>query len=263
MTSQIWSPPWYVSQPLWLTEKKSATVATTWTATITPEGERDVPRQRVGDAPEGHEHGVRPGGGRRAGHRFSRYQATVRAMPSRSGIAAVQPNSSSRARRVEACGAAGRSASSVSQRDRAGEPTSRRDELGGLADRRLLAGAEVDRLGTVVPVAGEREPGDAVVDVEELAGRRAVAPEQDLLLAALAGLDHLADQRRDHVRRLEVEVVARAVEVRGQQEDGVRAVLLAVRLRADEDRLLRDAVRRVRLLRVAVPEVVLPERAPA
>ena len=34
VTSQIWSPPWYVSQPLWLTEKKSATVARTWTATI-------------------------------------------------------------------------------------------------------------------------------------------------------------------------------------------------------------------------------------
>ena len=32
------------------------------------EGERDVPRQRVRDAPEGQEHGVWPGGGRRVGH---------------------------------------------------------------------------------------------------------------------------------------------------------------------------------------------------
>ena len=64
----------------------------------------------------------------------------------------------------------------------------------------------------------------------------------------------------DDVRRLEVEVVARSVEVGRQQEDRVEAVLLAVRLRADEHRLLRDAVGRVRLLGVAVPEVVLAER---
>ena len=62
------------------------------------------------------------------------------------------------------------------------------------------------------------------------------------------------------MRRLEVEVVARPVQVRRQQEDRVQAVLLAVGLRADEDRLLGDAVRRVRLLRIAVPEVVLAER---
>ena len=36
MTSQIWSPPWYVSQPLWLIEKKSATVAAICAATIAP-----------------------------------------------------------------------------------------------------------------------------------------------------------------------------------------------------------------------------------
>jgi hypothetical protein len=62
------------------------------------------------------------------------------------------------------------------------------------------------------------------------------------------------------VRRPKVEVVARSVEVRGQQEDRVEPVLLAVALRADEDRLLRDAVRRVRLLGIAVPELVLVER---
>ena len=62
------------------------------------------------------------------------------------------------------------------------------------------------------------------------------------------------------MRRLEIEVVARAVQVGREQEDRVHAVLLAVRLRPDEDRLLRDAVRGIRLLRVAVPEVVLAER---
>jgi hypothetical protein len=62
------------------------------------------------------------------------------------------------------------------------------------------------------------------------------------------------------VRRLEVEVVARAVQVRGEEEDRIEAVLFAVPLRADENRLLRDSVRCVRLLRVAVPERRLDER---
>ena len=59
---------------------------------------------------------------------------------------------------------------------------------------------------------------------------------------------------------VEVEIVARSIEVGRQQEDRVEAVLLAIRLRADEHRLLCDPVGRVRLLRIAVPEVVLVER---
>ena len=59
---------------------------------------------------------------------------------------------------------------------------------------------------------------------------------------------------------LEVEVVPGPVEVRRQQERSVEPVLVAVRLRSDEDRLLRDAVRRIRLLGIAAPELVLGER---
>ena len=99
-----------------------------------------------------------------------------------------------------------------------------RDELGEVADRDLLAGAEVHRLGRVVAIRREHEPLDAVVDVEELARRRAVAPEHDLLRR----VDHLADQIRDHVRVRRVEAVARPVEIRRQQEDRVEPVLLPV-----------------------------------
>ncbi len=125
------------------------------------------------------------------------------------------------------------------------------DELGELADRDLLARSEVHGLGAVVALRGEDEALDAVLDVEELPRRRAVAPEDDLVL----GLEHLPDERGNHVRGLEVEVVPRPVQVRRQEEDCVQPVLLSVGLRADEDRLLRNAVRRVRLLRIAVPEI--------
>jgi len=62
------------------------------------------------------------------------------------------------------------------------------------------------------------------------------------------------------VRALEIEIVARAIEIDGEQEDRIERVLLAVGLSADEKRLLGDAVGSVRLLRVAVPEVVFLER---
>src|SRR5581483_8973513 len=152
-------------------------------------------------------------------------------------------------------GAAGRSASTCPRRARPRSRSARRSSppARGSTSR---PGAQVDRLGAVVPFRGEHQPVDAIVDVEELARGGAVAPEHDLAVR----LDHLPDQRRNHVRRLEIEVVARAVEVRRQEIDRVEPVLLAVGLRADEHGLLRHAVRRVRLLGVAVPEVVLRER---
>ena len=76
-----------------------------------------------------------------------------------------------------------------------------------------MLGREHERLGTVV-------------DERELAARGAVAPQHDLLLATLPAFDHLADQTRDDVRRLEIEVVAQLVHVDPDEIDRVEAVLL-------------------------------------
>ena len=57
-----------------------------------------------------------------------------------------------------------------------------------------------------------------------------------------------------------VEVVARTIEVHGQQVDALEPILLAVGLQLNEQHLLRQSVWRVRLLRIAVPQIVLPER---
>ena len=57
-----------------------------------------------------------------------------------------------------------------------------------------------------------------------------------------------------------VEVVARAVQIDRHQVDRIEAVLLPVGLRLHQQHLLGQAVRRVGLLRVAVPQVVLAER---
>ena len=74
----------------------------------------------------------------------------------------------------------------VSQTISPSKPVIVGDRLGEISDRGLDTGAEVDRLGAVVALRGQAESFDAVVDVEELAGRRAVAPEHDLVLSTRA-----------------------------------------------------------------------------
>ena len=61
------------------------------------------------------------------------------------------------------------------------KPVSSAIELGEFANRGLDPGAEIDRVRAVVPLGGKDETVGAVLDEEELAGRRPVAPEDDLL----------------------------------------------------------------------------------
>ena len=105
-----------------------------------------------------------------------RYHATVRARPSRSAVFASKPNSSRRARRVEAPARLAVRHRGVPD-DLAREAGRLGDQLGQLADRGLDAGAEVHRLGAVVALGGEDEPVDAVVDVEELAASAMPSPQ--------------------------------------------------------------------------------------
>src|SRR5262245_4861551 len=56
------------------------------------------------------------------------------------------------------------------------------DELGEVLDGDLMGRAEIDRLGAVEAFRGQHESLDTVVDVQELARRRSVAPEHDLVV---------------------------------------------------------------------------------
>src|SRR5215216_6777015 len=53
------------------------------------------------------------------------------------------------------------------------------DHVCELLDPNLLARPQVDRVDAVVPEGGQHDALGAVVDVEELPGRRPVAPEDD------------------------------------------------------------------------------------
>ena len=135
-----------------------------------------------------------------------------------------------------------------------------RELPGQVTDRDLDAAAQVDRIAGVVSLGRQHDALGRVLDVEELARRRAVAPQHDLAVAPVARADELADHRRNHVRRVQIEVVARPVQVHRKQHDAVEAVLLAIPHRLHDHHLLRDAVGRVGLFRVAVPDVVFLER---
>ena len=119
---------------------------------------------------------------------------------------------------------------------------------------------EVDRLGAVVALGRQHDGVGGVIDIEVLAAGRPGAPHVDRRGVGLDRLDRLLDQRRDDVGHRRVELVARSVEVGRDQIGEALPVLRGVDLGVDELRLLGDAVRRVGLLGVAVPQARLLER---
>src|SRR5262245_32025837 len=74
-----------------------------------------------------------------------------------------------------------------------------RDQRREFGDADLVARAEVHRVGTVVLLCRQVDRPRRVLNVKELTRRLAGAPDGQHLVAALAGLDALADQRRDDV----------------------------------------------------------------
>ena len=91
-------------------------------------------------------------------------------------------------------------------------------------------------------------------------GRAPISPEDHIRRTALPGLDESPDHGGDDVTRREIEVVSGAVEVDDQQVDRIQTKLLAVCLGLDEEHLLGQSVRGIRLFGVAVPEISLAKR---
>jgi hypothetical protein len=88
----------------------------------------------------------------------------------------------------------------------------------------VIAGAHIDvaqhrlgvgLIGLPVEVQHEERRLGHVVDMQELAPRRAGAPDHDLVAPLLCRLVEAADQRGQDVAVLGVEIVAGPVEVRG------------------------------------------------
>ena len=104
------------------------------------------------------------------------------------------------------------------------------DELGELADRQVLARADVDRRRRGIDLQHERQRVGAVVDMEKLATRRAAAPDRHRRQAPALGVVRLADQRRQHVTGVRIEVVAGAVKIARHRRNVVAADIAGDRL---------------------------------
>ncbi len=99
-----------------------------------------------------------------------------------------------------------------------------RDQFRQLGDGNFAAGADVDRIGRFQDLGGADHGPRCVFDVEKLARRLAGAPDRQHAVAAILGLDALADQGGDDMRTFQIEIVARAVKVDHEQVDAVEAV---------------------------------------
>ena len=202
-------------------------------------------------------------GRRSASARLARYQSIVARRPSSNGIRARHPRTcsarlASTRRRGWPSGFVG------SHRSSPVKPTSAGDRLDRLADRDLVVGAEVDRLGDRARARRRpRRRGRSPRRRRRRTGTRGWpgrCPTPRPCPRRARGLDALLDQRRDDVRHVGVELVAGPVQVGRDQVGEALAVLRGVDLGVDEVGLLGQAVRRVGLLRVAVPEALLAER---
>ena len=134
------------------------------------------------------------------------------------------------------------------------------DRLGQLTDREVDAGPDVDVRVVRVVLHQEQAGGRQVVDMEELANGAPGAPHLDLVGVGLFGVVELADQGGDHVRRIEIEVVAGAVQVGGHRRDEVAAVLTAVGLAQLDPGDLGDRVPLVGALERTGQELLLGDR---
>ena len=98
-----------------------------------------------------------------------------------------------------------------------------------------------------------------IVDVQELPARAAGPPQRHRLATELRVVE-LADHGRQHVGTLQVEVVARAVEVGRHGGDEVRAVLLAIGLAELDAGDLGDRIGLVGRLQQAGQQALLDDR---
>src|SRR5438552_17808487 len=88
-----------------------------------------------------------------------------------------------------------------------------RNQLCKIGDADLDPAADVHRLRTVIQLRCSYDSLRGVLNVEKLARRRAVSPERHRFRAARPRLVEFPDHRRDDVARLQIEVVARSVQI--------------------------------------------------
>ncbi len=133
-------------------------------------------------------------------------------------------------------------------------------QFGELFDGEFLAGAGVDGLVAGVVVHQEHAEVGEVVDVEEFAEGRAVAPAGDARRPGELCLVEAADERRQHVGVLRMVVIVGPVQVGGHHGDVVRPVLAVQKFTVFEAGDFRQGVGFVGLFEFAREQAVFLHR---
>jgi hypothetical protein len=116
------------------------------------------------------------------------------------------------------------------------------DDLCKITNLDLLSAAQVDRFRRVVSLRRQDDPFSAILDIEEFPGCVPCAPKYDLRILPSLGFHHLSEQRWDHVRILEIEIIPWAIEINGNEDNGIEAILASIRIRLNELVLLRYTI---------------------
>ena len=133
------------------------------------------------------------------------------------------------------------------------------DQFDQILDRDLAAGAQIDRGGVVHHFGGPNDALGGIIHVEELPTGGARPPALDVIGTRIPGRDALSDECGNDMRGMQVEIVARTVEVHRKKVGTVQGVLTAVAVEHHHRGLLGDSVRSVRRFRIALPEIFLRE----
>ena len=189
-----------------------------------------------------------------------RYQSTVAFKPSGKVVVEHQSNAA-RARDVSSLRRGWPSVCEGSNCISPRKSQSMRDQVRKIGDSNLFAAAQVDWLGTFVALHGGDDALGAVAHVQELACRPAGPHTLMARSPGRPGFDALADQGGNHVRA----VAGRSCRLgrtgwSAAGRSALKPYCCAIRLGLDQQHLLGQAVRRVGLLGVARPQVILVER---
>lgn len=114
--------------------------------------------------------------------------------------------------------------------DLVGEAHDPGDQPGEFEDRYVLAAADIDVGVTRIMPHQEDARVSEIVNVQEFTARRARTPDLEALSLGALRLVRLADQSRQDVAGLQIEIVARPVEVGRHGRDEVTAMLPAIGL---------------------------------
>lgn len=150
----------------------------------------------------------------------------------------------------------------------AGDLCDQRCEIG---DTDVFATAEVDETGArvaqklapehgVVEVHHMQTAGGHVVDIEKFAPGGAGTPDGNFRQTGGGGFDEFAQQGRQYVRGLQIEVIAGAVEIRRHDGDELRAILAVVGFAHFQTGDLGNRVGLVRRFERAAQQVFLAHR---